>query len=86
MSRSNFSDRIAFFKDNSQVNIMPELHLNLVNMMGISVKSEYLIWREKGGLFSAFHRCGQIQTWSIATGNKLYNMKIPMNGLDFKNF
>jgi len=86
LSHSNFSDRFAFFKNNSAVEITPELHTNVINFMGISSRSEYLIWREHRGFFSALNRNGQIQTWSIATGNKLYNLKTENYEKVFKNF
>jgi hypothetical protein len=54
--------------------------------MSVSQKSDYLIWRESDGFFSAMMRNGTIQTWSLATGNKLYNLKTKKFGDKFLNF
>ena len=52
-------------------------------------KKDYLIWREKDGFFSAMDQEKKIETWSLATGAKLYSIetsKINNNMPDFKNF
>ena len=52
-------------------------------------KKDYLIWREKDGFFSAMDQEKKIETWSLATGAKLYSIetsKICENKIDFKNF
>jgi hypothetical protein len=54
--------------------------------MSVSQKSDYLIWRESDGFFSAMMRNGTIQTWSLATGNKLYNLKTKKFGDKFLNY
>ena len=36
-------------------------------------KSEYLIWREKNGFFTALDYHGKLCTWSLATGKLLYS-------------
>jgi hypothetical protein len=76
---------MVFMKDNSEVLICPFAHRNLINLMGVSHKSEYLIWRESHGFFTAMNRNGQIQTWSLATGNKLYNFSSSF-GKTLKNY
>ena len=35
-------------------------------------KSEYLIWREKNGFFTALDYKGALLTWSLVTGKLLY--------------
>ena len=35
-------------------------------------KSEYLIWREKNGFFTALDGQGDLLTWSLVTGKLLY--------------
>ena len=54
--------------------------------MSVSQKNEYLIWRENKGFFTAMMRDGTIQTWSLATGNKLYNIQTYKFGEMFNNF
>lgn len=41
--------------------------------MGMKAKKLYLIWREKNGFFSALDIYGQLTTWSMVTGDVLYN-------------
>lgn len=83
---SNFTDRIVYLKNYSQANICPTVHRNLLNLNGIQEKVSYLIWREKGGFFSAMTKTGEIQTWSLATGSKLYNLKHPSFGTQFADY
>ena len=35
-------------------------------------KSDYLIWREKDGFFTALDKGGSLVTWSLMTGKLLY--------------
>ena len=35
--------------------------------------TEYLVWREKNGFFTALDKRGSLQTWSLLTGKKLYS-------------
>ena len=55
----------------------------------MSVREDYLIWREKGGFFTAMHqKDGTIQTWSVASGKLLYSYKErfkPLEG-DLNNY
>ena len=68
LSFSNFAQRMVYIKNYSKAVIIPYVHRNTINLMGVSQKDEYLIWREKGGFFSAMNRLGEIQTWSLASG------------------
>ena len=51
---------------------MPFFHRNTYNFIGMGVRQDYLIWRETPTLFTALHRSGMLQTWSICTGKLLY--------------
>jgi len=42
-------------------------------------KSKYLIWREKNGFFSALHEDGHLHTWSVLSGEHLFEKKIDKN-------
>ena len=66
--------------------ILPYVHRNTINLNGVSGKNDYLIWREKGGFFSAMNKEGVVQTWSLATGNKLYNLSLPSHSHIFRDF
>lgn len=55
---------------------MPVPHLNLISMVGMGEKNEYLIWR-KGidGFFTALDTAGDIYTWCYSNGKLLYKIK-----------
>ena len=42
-------------------------------------KSKYLIWREKNGFFSALHEDGHLHTWSVLSGEHLFEKLIDKN-------
>ena len=45
-----------------------------------------MIWREKEGFFTAFDKEGRIQTWSIATGKKLYSLETSYSNKMFSDY
>lgn len=53
--------------------MIPFPHLNVINCVGMGQKSEYLIWREKNGFFTALDRKSNLLTWSLASGKLLYS-------------
>ena len=40
-------------KDFNTIQILPFSHRNTINLLGMSIREDYLIWREKNGFFSA---------------------------------
>jgi hypothetical protein len=40
--------------------ILPFVHQNIINLNGSSTKDDYLIWREKGGFFTAMNKEGLV--------------------------
>ena len=74
---SRFSQRITFLSNFNSIEVVPYPHLNLVNLVGMAQKQQYLIWREKLGFFTALNRYGELLTWSLVTGKQLY--KIPQS-------
>ena len=67
---------MSFLKDFNTIQILPFLHRNTVNFLGMSIREDYLIWREKNGFFTAMtQKDGTIQTWSVANGKPLYQYK-----------
>jgi len=49
-------DRISFVENFSAIQLLPLIHLNSINFVGMKKKSEYLIWREKNGFFTALDK------------------------------
>ena len=47
-----------------------------MNFLGMGPKTDYLIWRESNGFFTALSRKGNLTTWSIATGHILYSISV----------
>ena len=70
---SKFGDRISFIQSFDNIVMIPFPHLNLLSCVGMGHKSEYLIWREKNGFFSALDRRNNLLTWAILTGQMLYS-------------
>ena len=71
MDYSSFTERISFVRDFNTLVMMPFLHRNTINFIGMGHKKDYLIWREEGGYFTALNKQGIIYTWSVATGKLL---------------
>jgi len=53
---SRFSHRLSFLANFNKIQVMPFPHLNLVNLVGMAQKQQYLAWREKAGFFTALSR------------------------------
>ena len=58
LDNSLFSDRFSFVSDYDTIIVLPFPHLNLMNMVGMGQKHEYLIWRQKNGFFTALDKHG----------------------------
>ena len=69
---SKFGDRISLIQSYDNIIMIPLPHLNLLNCVGMGHKSEYLIWREKDGFFTALDKRSYLRTWSLITGKMLY--------------
>ena len=50
-------------------------HLNSVNFIGMGIKQDQLIWREKRGFFTSLNRNGYLSTWSTLSGKLLYTLR-----------
>ena len=70
---SKFGDRISFIQSFDNIIMIPFPHLNLISCVGMGHKSEYLIWREKDGFFTALDRRDNLLTWATLNGEMLYN-------------
>jgi len=69
-------DRIIFIENFAAIQLMPLIHLNTINFVGMYEKDHYLIWREKNGFFTALDDAGDLHTWSMLTGRHLFEQKI----------
>ena len=75
LSYSEFNQRMSFCKDFTRMQILPFAHRNTINFLGMGIRQDYLIWREKNGFFTCLSTEGVLRTWSIATGKLLYRYK-----------
>ena len=66
--------RLSFMEDYNTIVVIPVPQLNVVNFGGMKNKHDYVIWREKNGFFTALDREGELNTWSLLTGNLLYTL------------
>ena len=54
---------------------IPIPHLNIISMVGMGQKHEYLMWRKsRTGLFTALDVDGALYTWCYSNGKLLYNI------------
>ena len=53
LSKSKFGNRFSFLSSYDKITVIPFPHVNLIECVGMDQKSEYLIWREKNGFFTA---------------------------------
>ena len=60
--------------------VIPVPHLNLIECIGMGQKSDYLVWREKNGFFTALDRYGNLRTWSLVSGKMIYQEKQMLDG------
>lgn len=67
--------RIAFMEDFNSIQTISLPQKNILNFLGMNNKHEYLIWREKGGFFTALGRKGVLVTWSMVSGKLLYSYR-----------
>ena len=72
LDSSKFGDRVSLIQSYDHIIMIPFPHLNLLNCVGMGHKSEYLIWREKNGFFTALDKRSNLLTWSMITGKMLY--------------
>ena len=52
---SRFSQRFSFLANFDTILVVPFPHLNILNLVGMSPKQQYLVWREKNGFFTALN-------------------------------
>jgi hypothetical protein len=72
LDNSKFSERFSFIQDYNTIAVIPFPHLNLINCIGMKMKREYVLWRERNGFFTALDRSGDLMTWSLLSGKLLY--------------
>ena len=72
IDNSRFSNRLSFIQDFTTIAVIPFPHQNLINCIGMDLKREYVLWREKNGYFTALDRRGELLTWSLINGKLLY--------------
>ena len=75
IDRSIFSSRLSILQSFDQLTVVPFPHLNLIDFVGMELKSHYLIWREYNGFFSALTNENILTTWSLINGKNLYSEK-----------
>ena len=72
IDNSKFGDRVSLIQSYDNIIMIPLPHLNLLNCIGMGHKTEYMIWRQKNGFFTALDRHSNLLTWSMITGKMLY--------------
>ena len=60
----------------SRLVFMPIPHFNIISMIGMGQKLEYLIWRKSiDGFFTGLEPDGDLITWSYTNGKMIYKNK-----------
>ena len=78
---SKFNDRLSYVQTFDYLSMIPKPHTNQIDCVGMSSKLDYLIWREKNGFFTALDKkLNQLMTWSMVTGELLYNENLTQSG------
>ena len=73
IERSQTSERLAWMSSFNYLVTLPVPHLNLLSMVGMGQKHEYLIWRKhNNSFFTALDKEGDIFTLSYSNGKLLY--------------
>lgn len=72
LTKDKFGNRFSFLISYDILAVIPFPHCNLTQFIGMGQKSEYLIWREKNGFFTALDYFSNLLTWSLVTGKLLY--------------
>ena len=62
---------ISYIKDFNQLRMIPLPHRNTFKFFGMGQKSEYLLWRQNKGTFTAIDKKLKMTMWSTATGKIL---------------
>ena len=75
VSKSKFGNRLCFLQSYNNIMVIPFPHVNLIELIGMGQKNEYMIWREKDGFFTALDKRSHLLTWSLITGKMLYEEK-----------
>lgn len=83
IDNSEYSQRLSYFTSFEKISMLPFPHRNTINFIGMGIKEEYLIWREKNGFFTGLHKSGELRIWSLASGKFIGSKKktdIPEEG------
>lgn len=80
------SQRVSFLTNWNQLSMLSFPHTNTVHFLGMRQKKDYLIWRSKNGFFCALDRKGVLSTWSMVTGDLLYQQHCDDFKVDIKSY
>jgi hypothetical protein len=67
----DFSDdnqRLSYMVNYERIQIVPALHRNVINFMGMSSRDSYLATKKLKDKFIALNRHNELSTWNIMTG------------------
>jgi hypothetical protein len=59
--------------------MLPLPHRNTIELFGVERKSDYLVWREKLGFFTALNKNTlKLQTWALSSGKMITEEQLSM--------
>jgi hypothetical protein len=62
------NERIAYMSDYSVINIVPALHRNVINFMGMDNRENYIATKKIKDKFMALDKNSVITTWNLLNG------------------
>ena len=67
--------RVIYLSSFDNLTIMPFPHRNTISFLSMESRSNYLIWREKDGFFTSYHKLDHdLTTWSVLTGKIVHRI------------
>jgi len=64
------NQRLAYMSDFQRIEIVPCLHRNVINFMGMFERSMYIATKKIKNKFIALDKRNTLTTWNIATGKQ----------------
>lgn len=70
--------------DYETISIVPALHRNVINFMGMDTRDQYLCNKKIKNLFVALDKRNFLYTWNILTGKLIHKQKV--DGIDLSGY
>jgi hypothetical protein len=79
------NQRIAYMLDYETINIVPALHRNVINFIGMDKRENYVACKKLKDKFIALDKSNRLTTWGLLTGKFISQHKLNAN-VDFSDY